>query len=135
MSLLEVFALAVIVLVSLYLLALGVASLLSPKAASRFLLGFASSRAMHFTEMFFRIVVGTALVLYAPHMSLPGAFNLLGWVLIVTSMVLLLAPWQWHHGFALRAVPLFTRYIALIGLVSLVLGGLILGAVVNGNAA
>ena len=135
MSLLEVAAFAVVALASLYLLALGVASLFAPQSASRFLLGFATSRTLHFTEMLLRIAVGASLVLHSPKMYAPSAFNLFGWVLIVTSTVLLLLPWRWHHGFAKRAVPLFTRHIALIGVVSLALGGLILGALTNGNAA
>lgn len=135
MSLLETFGLAVVVLAGSYLLALGAASLLVPTRASRFLLGFAGTRALHFTELFLRFVVGAALVLYAPHMFLSGAFNLFGWVLLVTTAVLLIIPWQWHHRFAQQVVPFFTRYVALIGLVSLAIGGLILWAVARGSAA
>lgn len=135
MSLLEAVAFAIVVLASLYLLVLGIASLFAPRSASRFLLGFATSRTLHLTEMLLRILVGTALVLSSPRMYSPSAFELFGWVLIVTSAVLLLLPWHWHHGFAKRAVPLFTRYIALIGVVSLVLGFVMLGAMVNGSDA
>ena len=135
MSLLETFALAVVVLAGLYLLALGGASLFAPTRASRFLLGFASSAPVHFTELFLRFVAGAALVLHGPRMALSGAFNLFGWVLLVTTACLLLIPWRWHHRFAQRAVPLFTRYIALLGLVSLAMGGLILAAVALGRAA
>jgi uncharacterized protein YjeT (DUF2065 family) len=57
-------------------------------------------------------------------------------VLLVTTAGLLIVPWRWHHRFAQRVVPLFTRYIALIGLVSLAIGGLILWAVAaRGSAA
>lgn len=132
---LETFALAVVVLASLYLLALGAASLLVPARSSRFLLGFASSAFAHFTELFLRFAVGAALVIHAPRMSLPGAFSLFGWVVLVTTACLLIIPWQWHHRFAQRVVPLFTRYVALIGLVSLAIGGLLLWAVVDGRAA
>lgn len=136
MSLLEAFALAVVVLASAYLLALGAASLSVPARTSRFLLGFASSASVHFTELFLRLVVGAALVIYAPRMCLSGAFNLFGWVLLVTTVCLLIIPWRWHHRFAQQVVPLFTRYIALIGLVSLAIGGVILWAVMaRGSAA
>jgi hypothetical protein len=135
MSLIEVFALAAIVLAALYLLSLGAATLVAPARASRFLLGFASSQSIHFLELSLRFVVGVALVLYAPRMFLSGAFDLFGWVLLVTTACLLLIPWRWHHRFAQHAVPLFTRHIVWVGLVSLAIGGFILAAVVRGSAA
>lgn len=134
MTLLEALALAVVVLSALYLLALGTASLLVPDRARRFLLGFASSRPVHFMELGLRFVAGGALVLYAPRMWLSDAFNLFGWILLVTTAGLLIAPWRWHHRFARRAVPLFTRQVALVGLVSLALGAFILWAVAQGDA-
>jgi len=135
MSVIEVFALVALVLAALYLLAFGAASLAVPARASRFLLGFASSQSIHFIELFLRIIVGGALIVYAPRMFLPGAFNLFGWLLLVTTACLLLVPWRWHHRFAQFAVPRVTRYIGLVGVASLVLGGFILVAVARGSAA
>lgn len=131
----ETFALAVVVLSGLYLLALGAASLLAPARAGRFLLGFAGSLPIHILEMFLRCLVGAALVLYAPRMYLSGAFHLFGWVLLLTALGLLLLPWRWHQRFARRVVPPVTGHMAVVGLVSLALGGLILAAVVRGSAA
>jgi hypothetical protein len=128
-SLTTSFALVVVLLVALFLVGLGAASLLVPDRASRFLLGFASSASAHFAEMLLRLVAGAALVQYAPNMRFASAFSLFGWVLLVTTACLLLVSWRWHRRFAQRAVPLFTRYIALIGLVSLTFGGLVLFAV------
>ena len=99
------------------------------------MLGFASSQPVHILELFLRFVVGAAFVLYAPRMFLSGAFNLFGWVLLVTTACLLLVPWRWHQRFAQQAVPRATRHITLIGLASLAIGGLILAAVARGSAA
>lgn len=116
---------------ALFLLALGGASLLVPAQASRFLLGFARSPSAHFTEMFVRLVAGAALVQYAPNMHFSSAFSLFGWVLLITTAGLLFVPWQWHRRFAQTVVPHATRYLALIGLVSLTLGALVLFALVR----
>lgn len=126
-------SLAVIVLAGLYLIALGAASLLAPSRAARFLLGFVSSGRAHYLELFLRFIVGAALVLHAPRMFLPGAFNLFGWVLLITTACLLLLPWHWHQRFAQQAVPKATRYIGLIGVASLAMGGFLLAAVVMGS--
>lgn len=131
----EAFALAVVVLSGVYLLALGAASLAVPARAGRFLLGFASSRSVHFAELAARSVVGAALVIHAPRMLLPTAFNLFGWLLLGTTACLLLVPWQWHHHFARQAVPRALRHITLVGLASLTLGGIIMVAVARGSDA
>ena len=135
MSMIEILTHVVVVLAGLYFIALAAASLLLPAQANRFLLGFADSAFKHYAEMFLRIVVGVALILHAPRMLHPGVFALFGWLLLVTSACLLLVPWRWHHRFAQYVLPRATRHITLIGVVSLLLGGLILAAVVRGNAA
>ena len=122
---------ALVVLAGAYFIGLGGLSLFAPHRASRFLLGFAASPAKHYAEMAARLVVGGALVLQAPRMSFPGAFHLFGWVLVVTTACLLLVPWQWHRRFAERVVPAATRYITLVGMVSLALGVLLLAAVLR----
>lgn len=126
---LSTLALLVVVLVALYLLALGAAALFFPDRASRFLLGFAGSPAAHYAELALRLVAGTAFVLHAPNMRFAFAFSALGWMLLVTTAGLLLVPWHWHRRFTQQAVPRATRYISLIGLVAFSFGGFVLFAV------
>lgn len=125
----EALSLTVVVLTGFYFIALAAVSLFMPVQATRFSLGFADSALKHYAELFLRFVVGSAFILYAPRMRLSGAFTFFGWVLLVTTACLLLIPWRWHYRFAQHAVPRATRYITLIGLASLALGGFILAAV------
>lgn len=134
MSLVETGALVVVLLAGFFLLALGSASVFLPGQARRFLLGFARSSALHFSEMFVRLIVGAGFVIHAPRMMFSEAFSLFGWLLLGTTACLLVIPWQWHRRFAERAVPLFTRYIAAMGLVSIAMGGLIIASVAFGVA-
>ncbi len=131
---LEIFALAVVVVIGLYFCALGAVALIQPAHANRFLLGFASSPRVHYIELFIRLLAGAALVVYAPHMIAQDAFSLFGWVLILTTVCLFILPWRWHHRFAQQMVPRATRYITLIGLSSLILGVFIFAAVIRGSA-
>lgn len=134
-SMLEFLALAIVVLTGLYFIVLGAVSLLAPARANRFLLGFADSPSTHYIELLLRFVVGGAFLFHAPRMPLSSIFNMFGWVLIVTTGCLLLVPWRWHRRFAQQAVPRAVRYIALIGLASLLIGGFILAAVIHGSTA
>ena len=123
----------VVLLAGLYFVALGTVSLVRPADANRFLLGFAGSARVHYVELLLRLLVGGAFIFSAPRMLFSEIFGLFGWVLVVTTVGLLLIPWRWHRLFAQRTVPAVTRYIALIGLASLALGGVILAAVVVGS--
>lgn len=127
-------ALAVVAAAGLFFVVLGGASLMAPSRAGRFLLGFAASPTRHYTELALRFLVGGALVASSPRMLFPGALNLFGWVLLVTTAGLLLVPWRWHRHFAARAVPKALRFLPLIGACSVALGGLVLLAVFGGDA-
>lgn len=134
-SMIEYSAHVVVVLAALYFIALGTTSLLAPAFAKRFLLGFAESAAVHYTELLVRLVVGVAFLVHAPKMRFATGFGVVGWLLVVTTVALLLVPWQWHHRFARQTVPRVLRYLTLIGLCSWVLGGFVLVAVVRAAAA
>jgi hypothetical protein len=125
---------AIVLLAALYLLGLAAISFIAPDKAARFLNGFASSPRAHFSEMLLRLIVGCAFVMNASRMLYSEAFWLFGWLLIVTTVVLLLLPWRWHRRFAQKVVPPITRHVWLFGIVSLPLGGAILFAVLRGGA-
>ncbi|MDQ3040357.1 MAG: hypothetical protein M3R16_11255, partial [Pseudomonadota bacterium] len=88
----EFLAKAIVVLTGAYFIALAVASLFVPAQATRFLLGFAQTPSAHYVELLVRFVVGGAFVLNGPLMSFPGIFTAFGWVLVMTTIGLLLVP-------------------------------------------
>lgn len=117
-----------------YLAALGLAALVVPARTARFLLGFASTHRLHLLEMLCRVIVGASLIVAAPSLTPAQPFVLLGWLLLCTSALLLVLPWQWHQRFASMSVPAANRYLRLIGILSLLGGALILTAVLGGFA-
>ena len=129
----ELLASAVVMLFGLFLAGLGAVSLVAPAIARRFLLGFASSAELHYLEMGIRLLVGGAVVLCAPGMRFSGVFNCFGWLMVLTTIGLLLIPWRWHQRFARDAVPRALRFLPLMGLASLLMGGFVLFAKFNGD--
>ena len=130
-----VMALAIVVAAGLFFIALGGASLLLPANVGGFLLGFAGSPSKHYGELALRFLVGGAFVFHARQMLFPGVFTIFGWALLATTAVLLLVPWRWHHRFAQRSVPQALRFLPLVGVSSIALGGLVLVAAFRGIAA
>lgn len=130
----QVAALAVIVLVAAYLLALGVCALVVPARTRRFLLAFASTPWVHGLELALRLLAGAALLMRAPALPWPAVFTGLGWLLVATTLVLAVLPFRWHQQFARRTVPQALRFLPLLGLASALLGGGLLWAAFAGGA-
>jgi hypothetical protein len=100
--------------------------LINPAMTERFIMSFASSRQAHFTEMIFRLLFGIALMLLSKTMWQPKLFLILAWAIIVSSVVLVLLPWQFHQRFGTRVLPLLVRYMRLYALGVLAFGVLVL---------
>lgn len=123
---------ATVILVGAYLCGLGMAAFLAPALARRFLSGFAQSASAHFLELGIRIPVGIAFVLRAPKLPYEPVVAALGWMVVITSLVLLAIPWRWHRRFAERVVPSVTQYLGWLGVASLGLGATVLWAAIRG---
>jgi hypothetical protein len=118
-----------------FLFLLGVAALLMPARARWFLLGFASTPRLHALELGVRLIVGAALWLQAPAMRFALAFTIAAGILLGTTALMALLPWRWHHRFASTTVPRALRWLPLLGIASIGLGGLVLHALFAGSAA
>jgi uncharacterized protein YjeT (DUF2065 family) len=97
-----------------------------PALAERFLMSFASSARAHYLEQACRLLFGLSLVVLSPAMWQTSMFRLLGWAIVISSMALLLIPWQWHHRFAKLVLPKLVRHMRLYGLLALAFGCLLL---------
>jgi uncharacterized protein YjeT (DUF2065 family) len=109
-----------------FLIGLAVVIAASPSHAERFLRTFASSARAHYTEQGLRLLVGAAIANFAGSMWHAELFKLLGWLIVVTAALLLLAPWQWHQKLGTRMIPLVIRHMRLFALGAAALGVFIL---------
>ena len=117
---------AIVVLAGIWLTGLAAVAIAKPDRVKQFFDKFASSAFGHFLEMFVRIIVGVAFVIYSPQMKFPIVFAVFGWLLILTSVVLSFVPWKMHRRFADRSLPLATKWMTLFGFVSAIGGIFIL---------
>jgi hypothetical protein len=101
-----------IVIVSFALCLIGFTAVVfvRPALAERFFMSFAASARAHVVEQVFRLLIGASLVVRSPQMWQPVIFLVIGWALVVSAVVLLVLPWQWHHRFGNRVLPLLVRY-------------------------
>lgn len=121
-----VVAKAIVVVVAIFFLMLGTVSFVRPPIAREFLLGFANNALKHYAELLTRVIVGGSLLLIARNSVYATALSAFGWLLIVTTAIMALVPWRFHHRFTQYAVPKALRFLPLIGITSLVIGALLL---------
>jgi hypothetical protein len=124
----------ILVAVAAFFLLLGLISLARPVHARRFLLGFAASASKHYAELCARFVTGGAMIVVAPHSTQSAALSAFGWLLIGTTAVMAVVPWRIHRRFAEAAVPKALRFLPMIGVISVLLGGLLLWTTVTASA-
>jgi len=99
-----------------------------PAVAERFLMKFASSARTHFIEQSFRVLLGASLVIYSSAMRQTDIFRLFGWVIVISSVVLMILPWQWHHRFGKKLLPVMIQYMRFYAIAVFALGVVILYA-------
>ena len=134
-SMIEVAGTIVVVTAGIFLLMLGVLALLVPDQFGKFLLAFAQTSRLHFAELALRLVVGVSFLVCWPFMQWGGVFRVVGWVLIITTLIMVLVPWQKHREFACWAVPKALSYTSAVGVCSLVMGSFVVLALITGSKA
>jgi hypothetical protein len=100
-----------------------------PAVAERFFRGFASSVRTHFVEQILRVLLGGSFVIYSTAMWQSDVFRLIGWAIVVSSVGLMLIPWQWHHQFGKKVLPVLIQHMRLYAIGMFAFGAVILYAV------
>ena len=126
MTIVNAVAGAILVAFGLFLVGLTIVVFAKPAVAERFFMSFASSARAHYTEQVIRLLIGTSLVIRSAQMWQPKVFRFLGWAIVLSSLVLILSPWQWHQRFGEKVRPILIRRMKLFAVGLLAFGVLLL---------
>ena len=125
MTIISAIAGAILVAFGFFLVGLTVLVFAKPAVAERFFMAFASSARTHYTEQIVRLLIGASLIIRSGAMWQPKVFWFLGWGIVVSSLALILTPWQWHDRFGEEVRPRLIRHMKLFA-VGLLAFGLLL---------
>ena len=115
-----------VVAFALFLIGLTVIAFAIPAIAERFFAAFASSARAHYTEQAVRLLVGAALVVASSTMWQATLFWLIGWAILISSLVLILIPWRWHQRFGAIVLPILIARMKVFALGLFAFGTLLL---------
>lgn len=117
---------AILIAFGLFLVGLTVVVFAKPAIAERFFMSFASSARAHYTEQVVRLLIGASLIIRSVAMWQPKIFWFVGWAIVVSSLVLILTPWQWHDRFGEIVRPILIRRMKLFAIGLLAFGVLLI---------
>jgi hypothetical protein len=93
-------ALGAILIAALWLGLAAMVMALDPQRAVRSLAAMGSTKAIHFGEHVLRALVGIALVVRAAQSKAPLLFEMGGWFLLASSIIIMVAPRGWHSFYS-----------------------------------
>ena len=71
---------------------------------------------LNLIEQGLRILAGAAFIIHAPASQLPLLFQMAGWMIVVSSLLILILPMKWHGAFGFwwhkRLTPLVLRLLS-----------------------
>ena len=126
MTIMSALAGATLVAFGFFLVGLTVVVFAKPAVAERFFMSFASSARTHYMEQVVRLLIGASLIIRSGAMWQPKVFWFVGWAIVLSSLVLILTPWQWHDRFGEKVRPMLIRHMRLFAVGLLAFGVLLI---------
>tara|TARA_R110000796_G_scaffold67449_2_gene154632 strand:- start:59339 stop:59725 length:387 start_codon:yes stop_codon:yes gene_type:complete len=126
----EIIAKLIVLLFGVFIILVGLLMLFNPKKARQILRKAGSTPLINYTEITIRIIPAVALILSSPISKFPFYLKLLGWFMLITSLILYLVPRRLHYTYSQKSAdilkPICFQFIAPI---SLLFGSLIIYSV------
>ena len=112
----QVIALLIVAASGLWLVCVALLMIVHPRDFLHFLSLTASTWRINVAEQSLRLLAGVALTVRAESSKLPILFELGGWFIVASSVVLVILPLRWHAAYAIwwsrRLTPSTVRAIA-----------------------
>lgn len=121
------FAKWTVVAFGIFIIGCGFLMLFAPKQANDYLRKFGSTNFINYAELLIRMLIGIALILASDVSKNLYIFNIFGWFLLITALILCCVPRQIHHNFSLKAAETLNPvYFQLISPFSFLFGAIII---------
>ncbi len=104
--------------------------LFAPEKARRILRKAGSTNFINYAEITLRMIPAIGLIIAADFSKYPEFFAVLGWFMLITSLVLYFVPRRIHHGYSLKCANILKPlYFQLISPLAFLFGVILIYAV------
>jgi hypothetical protein len=118
-----------IIAFSLFIFVMAGMLALRPGLVTEFLLRHAAKTWMHVMAAAIRVIMGVALILYAPQSRFPLTLQVIGWIAVAAGVILALIPPAKFQQLINWAVDRFDRYTRMAGLAAVIFAMFLIYAV------
>ncbi|MDQ3552646.1 MAG: hypothetical protein M3413_14105 [Bacteroidota bacterium] len=121
----------IVLLFGLFLIAAGFLMLFAPEKARATLRKAGSTNFINYAELIIRMIPAVGLILYAQFSRYPLPFQVLGWFMLVTSIILCFIPRKMHHNYSMKSADILKPvYFRLLSPFSFLFGSAIIYSVI-----
>tara|TARA_R110002050_G_scaffold1281_5_gene9340 strand:+ start:2225 stop:2614 length:390 start_codon:yes stop_codon:yes gene_type:complete len=96
----------IVLLFGIFIIFAGLLMLFAPKKARETLRKAGSTNFINYAEITIRMIPATALILYSDLSRFPEFFKILGWFMLITSLILYFIPRKIHHKYSLTSADI-----------------------------
>lgn len=117
----------VVIFFGIFIIFIGFVMLIDPKKARSTLRKAGSTNFINYAEITLRLIPAVALILYSEFSKFPAAFNIFGWIMLITSVILYFVPPNVHNRFSMKSADILKPiYFRLISPFAFLFGALII---------
>ena len=116
----------------LFIICAGFVMLIAPERAKQIVSKAGSTNLINYLEITIRVIPAIALVLYSDLSKYPAFYKAFGWIMLVTSLILLFVPRRMHHNYAFRCATVIQPFLfRIISLFAFGFGGFLIYGVMK----
>ncbi|CAN5499047.1 hypothetical protein BH10ACI1_BH10ACI1_19790 [soil metagenome] len=126
----EIIAKWTVIVFGIFIICSGLVMLFAPEKARRILRKAGSTNFINYAEITVRIIPSAGLILAADFSKYPEFFKILGWFMLITSLILYFVPRRLHHNYALKSAEILKPfYFQMISPLAFMFGAVLIYAV------
>lgn len=113
----------IIILFGIFFIMAGILMFFAPSKSGQMIRKAGSTNFINYFEITIRMIPAAGLIFYAEFSKFPKVFEILGWFMLCTSLVLYFVPRRVHHNFAVKAAEVLKPfYLQLFSPLSIFIG-------------
>ncbi|CAN5175632.1 hypothetical protein BH20ACI1_BH20ACI1_25400 [soil metagenome] len=121
----------IVISFGMFLIFVGLMMLFAPKKAREILRRAGSTNFINYAEITIRMIPAAGLILYSEFSKYPQFFKILGWFMLITSLVLYFVPRRIHNIFSLKCADIIKPlYFQLISPFAFLFGAIVIYCVI-----
>ena len=121
----------ILIVFGVFFILVGGVMLFKPSTARATLRKAGSTNLINYGEITVRMIPAVAFIFFSAHSMYPTVFTLLGWFMLLTSLVLYFVPKRLHHDFSNKSADILKPiYFQFISPISVVIGIMLIKAVI-----